>query len=62
MGVNLAVSASAWEGMEDRADLFIYWNGVAYGRDRFGDEARAGLASRLKHGGSHLQYNCHRRI
>ena len=55
MGVNLAVYASGWEGMEDLADVFIYWNGFAYGRDRFGDEARAGLVPRLEHGGSHLQ-------
>lgn len=47
MGVNLAVYASAWEGTEDLADVFIYWNGFAYGRDRFGEEARAGLVSRL---------------
>lgn len=47
MGVNLAVYASAWEGADDLADIFIYWNGFAYGRDRFGDEARAGLVSRL---------------
>jgi cobalamin biosynthesis Mg chelatase CobN len=47
MGVNLAVHASAWEGVEDLAEVFIYWNRVAYGRDRFGDEARAGLVSRL---------------
>ncbi|MBN2398286.1 MAG: cobaltochelatase subunit CobN, partial [Deltaproteobacteria bacterium] len=47
MGVNLAVYASAWEGAEDLADIFIFWNGFAYGRGRFGEEARAGLVSRL---------------
>jgi cobaltochelatase CobN len=47
MGVNLAVYASAWEGADDLADIFICWNGFAYGRNRFGDEARAGFVSRL---------------
>lgn len=48
IGVNLAVYASAWEGTEDLADVFIYWNGFAYGRDRFGEEAREGLVSQLR--------------
>jgi cobalamin biosynthesis Mg chelatase CobN len=26
MGVNLAVHASAWEGVEDLAEVFLYWN------------------------------------
>jgi cobaltochelatase CobN len=47
MGVNLAVYSSAWEGVEDLADVFIYWNGFAYGRDRFGEEDRAGFVGRL---------------
>ena len=47
MGVNLAVYASAWEETDDLADIFIFWNGFAYGRGRFGEEARAGLVSRL---------------
>ncbi|MGB4234866.1 MAG: cobaltochelatase subunit CobN [Methanoregulaceae archaeon] len=47
MGVNLAVYASAWEGVEDLADIFIYWNGFAYGRGKFGDEARAGFIAQL---------------
>ncbi|MBN1193811.1 MAG: cobaltochelatase subunit CobN [Methanomicrobiaceae archaeon] len=48
MGVNLAVYASAWEATEDLADVFIYWNGFAYGRGRFGDEERAGFVARLE--------------
>jgi cobaltochelatase CobN len=47
MGVNLAVYSSAWEGVEDLADVFIYWNGFSYGRDHFGTEDRAGLVGRL---------------
>jgi len=48
MGVNLAVYASAWEEVQDLADVFIYWNGFAYGRGRFGVEARAAFVSRLQ--------------
>jgi cobaltochelatase CobN len=47
IGVNLAVYSSAWEGVEDLADVFISWNGFAYGRDRFGDEDHAGFVDRL---------------
>ena len=31
-GVQLAVYASAWKD-EDLADIFLYWNGYAYGKD-----------------------------
>jgi len=36
-GVNLAVYASAWKTEADLADIFVYWNSYAYGRDVFGE-------------------------
>jgi len=47
MGVNLAVYASAWETVADLSDIFIYWNGHAYGRENFGGEARRDLVQKL---------------
>nr|WP_206155309.1 cobaltochelatase subunit CobN [Caldanaerobacter subterraneus] len=38
-GVNLAVYASAWKDEKDLADVFLYWNGYAYGKGVFGKEA-----------------------
>ncbi|MDI6603955.1 MAG: cobaltochelatase subunit CobN [Thermoanaerobacteraceae bacterium] len=47
-GVNLAVYASAWKEEKDLADIFVYWNGYAYGKGTFGKEAFKELQSSLK--------------
>ncbi len=47
-GVQLAVYASAWKDEKDLADIFLYWNGYAYGKDVKGKEAHNQLASSLK--------------
>ncbi|KKG12250.1 cobalt chelatase [Methanosarcina sp. 2.H.T.1A.6] len=47
-GVQLAVYASAWKDEKDLADIFLYWNGYAYGKDVKGQEAHTQLASSLK--------------
>ncbi len=47
-GVNLAVYASAWETEEDLSDVFVYWNGYAYGKGVFGQEAHKQLKSQLR--------------
>jgi len=47
-GVNLAVYASAWKEEKDLADIFIYWNGYAYGKGVFGQEAFRQLQASLK--------------
>ncbi|MBE3586459.1 MAG: cobaltochelatase subunit CobN [Thermoanaerobacter sp.] len=47
-GVNLAVYASAWKEERDLADIFIYWNGYAYGKGVFGKEAFRQLQASLK--------------
>jgi cobaltochelatase CobN len=47
-GVNLAVYASAWKDEKDLADIFIYWNGYAYGKGVPGKEARQGFVNSLK--------------
>lgn len=47
-GVNLAVYASAWKDEKDLADIFVYWNGYAYGKGVFGKEAFRQLQSSLK--------------
>ena len=46
-GVNLAVLASAWKTTKDLADIFVAWNGYAYGRDLRGKDAHPQLASAL---------------
>ncbi|MGC9436235.1 MAG: cobaltochelatase subunit CobN [Methanomicrobiales archaeon] len=46
-GVSLAVYASAWKEEEDLSDVFIHWNGYAYGRDRYGEENRELLRDQL---------------
>jgi len=38
-GTQLAVYASAWKTEKDLADVFLYWNGYAYGKGVFGDAA-----------------------
>ncbi|OAG28768.1 cobaltochelatase subunit CobN [Thermodesulfatator autotrophicus] len=47
-GVNLAVYASAWKKEQDLADVFVYWNGYAYGEEAFGEEAHFELTENLK--------------
>jgi len=47
-GVNLAVYSSAWKEEKDLSDVFVHWNGYAYGKDNFGTEARDSLVSQLK--------------
>ena len=47
-GVNLAVYASAWETEKDLSDVFVYWNGYAYGKGTFGEEAHKQLLSQLQ--------------
>lgn len=47
-GVQLAVYASAWKDEKDLADIFLYWNGYAYGKDVKGKVAHSQLASSLK--------------
>ena len=46
-GVNLAVLASAWKTEADLADVFVAWNGYAYGKDAQGAAAHAQLATNL---------------
>lgn len=47
-GVNLAVYASAWKDEQDLSDIFVFWNGYAYGKGIFGEEKHAQLAGSLK--------------
>ncbi|MCD8554731.1 cobaltochelatase subunit CobN [Seleniivibrio sp.] len=46
-GVNLAVYASAWKTESDLADIFIAWNGYAYGDGYFGEASYEELARSL---------------
>jgi cobaltochelatase CobN len=46
-GTQLAVYASAWKTEADLADVFLYWNGYAYGKGSFGVPAHASLKQRL---------------
>jgi cobaltochelatase CobN len=47
-GVKLAVYASAWKEEKDLSDVFIYWNGYAYGKGVFGEVSHERLVSQLK--------------
>ena len=47
-GVNLAVYASAWKTEKDLAEVFLYWNGYAYGKGVFGEKAHRELAEGLR--------------
>ena len=38
-GTQLAVYASAWKTEKDLSDVFLYWNGYAYGKGVFGEAA-----------------------
>ena len=46
-GVNLAVYASAWQTEHDLADVYLFWNGYAYGADGFGVQAHRELMANL---------------
>lgn len=46
-GVNLAVYASAWQTEADLADIFVYWNSYAYGKDVFGEQRPRQLEAAL---------------
>ncbi len=47
-GVQLAVYASAWKDQKDLADIFLYWNGYAYGKGHYGVKAHDKLRQNLK--------------
>jgi cobaltochelatase CobN len=47
-GVNLAVYASAWRDDRDLAEVFVAWNGYAYGKGVFGREAFGQLRASLR--------------
>ncbi|OPY92630.1 MAG: Aerobic cobaltochelatase subunit CobN [Syntrophaceae bacterium PtaU1.Bin231] len=47
-GTQLAVYASAWKTQEDLSDVFLYWNGYAYGKGAFGEPAHGSLKASLK--------------
>jgi cobaltochelatase CobN len=47
-GTQLAVYASAWKTEKDLSDVFLYWNGYAYGKGVFGTEKHKQLAENLK--------------
>ena len=47
-GVQLAVYASAWKEEKDLADIFLYWNGDAYGKGIFGEAKHKALKESLK--------------
>ena len=46
-GVNLAIYASAWQTEHDLADVFLFWNGYAYGADGYGVQAHRELMANL---------------
>jgi cobaltochelatase CobN len=47
-GTQLAVYASAWKDEKDLSDVFLYWNGYAYGKGVFGEPAHKPFAMNLK--------------
>lgn len=47
-GTQLAVYASAWRTERDLAEVFVRWNGYAYGKGVFGAPAHEGLKEALK--------------
>ena len=50
-GVNLAIYASAWKTESDLSDVYLYWNGYAYGAgdSEYGVVAHREFVSNLKH-------------
>lgn len=47
-GVQLAVYASAWKEEKDLSEVFVYWNGYAYGKGVNGKESHQQLVNNLK--------------
>ncbi|MEW6619132.1 MAG: cobaltochelatase subunit CobN [bacterium] len=47
-GTQLAVYASAWKEEKDLSDIFVYWNGYAYGKGIFGEAKHKQLTDSLK--------------
>ncbi|PIY18891.1 cobalt chelatase [Candidatus Desantisbacteria bacterium CG_4_10_14_3_um_filter_40_18] len=47
-GTQLAVYASAWKDEADLSDVFVFWNGYAYGKGIFGEEKHKQLTENLK--------------
>lgn len=47
-GTQLAVYASAWKTEKDLSDVFLFWNGYAYGKGVFGQAAHKSLRENLK--------------
>jgi cobaltochelatase CobN len=47
-GTNLAIYASAWKDEKDLSDIFLYWNGYAYGKGVAGKESHQHFANALK--------------
>jgi len=47
-GTQLAVYASAWKTEQDLSDVFLYWNGYAYGKGTYGEPAHLSLKTSLK--------------
>jgi cobaltochelatase CobN len=47
-GTQLAVYASAWKTEKDLSDVFLFWNGYAYGKGVFGEVAHRELEGSLK--------------
>ncbi len=47
-GTQLAVYASAWKDEKDLSDVFLYWNGYAYGKGVFGEPAHQSFADSLR--------------
>jgi len=47
-GVNLAIYASAWKEEKDLSEIFVYWNGYAYGKGVQGKEMHSHFMRQLK--------------
>ena len=47
-GTQLAVYASAWKDEKDLSDIFLFWNGYAYGKGVFGEPAHKPFSMNLK--------------
>ncbi|MDF0591292.1 cobaltochelatase subunit CobN [Methanotrichaceae archaeon Mx] len=47
-GTNMAVYASSWKDEKDLSDIFVYWNGYAYGKGVPGKESHQQFVNTLK--------------
>ncbi len=47
-GVNLAIYASAWKEEKDLSEIFVYWNGYAYGKAVPGKQMHSHFMHQLK--------------